>query len=69
VQFSDGTPFDAEAVKFGLDRNIESGNGGAFAVNEFETIDDALHGLQISEAWSDSVEKKNQRTNGKRNGC
>jgi len=40
VKFSDGTPFDAEAVKFGLDRNIESGNGGAFAVNEFQTIDE-----------------------------
>jgi len=39
VKFSDGTPFDAEAVKFGLERNIASGNGGSFAVNELATVD------------------------------
>jgi peptide/nickel transport system substrate-binding protein len=31
VQFSDGTPFDAEAVQFGLRRNRDANNSAAFA--------------------------------------
>jgi len=39
VRFSDGTPFDAEAVKFGIERNIESKNGGAFAVEVLQDVE------------------------------
>jgi peptide/nickel transport system substrate-binding protein len=40
VVFSDGTPFDAEAVKFGLDRNFASENPGAFAIAEFQAVEE-----------------------------
>lgn len=47
VKFSDGTPFTAEAVKAGIQRNIDATNNGAFAVELDEvssiTVDDPLN--------------------------
>ena len=40
VVFSDDTPFDAEAVKFGLDRNFAADNPGALALAEFEAVEE-----------------------------
>jgi peptide/nickel transport system substrate-binding protein len=40
VVFSDGTPFDAEAVKFGLERNFTADNPGALALAEFQAVEE-----------------------------
>jgi len=39
VRFTDGTPFDAEAVKFGIERNIESQHGASFAVELLQDVE------------------------------
>jgi peptide/nickel transport system substrate-binding protein len=41
ILFSDGTPLDAEAVKFSIERNKNSGNTGAFAA-EMQAIQDIV---------------------------
>lgn len=57
VEFSDGTPFDAEAVKFGLDRNFTSDNRGALNLAAFEDVEEVtVDGpLTVSIHFSDPV--------------
>ena len=45
IKFSDGTPLDADAVKYSIERNIASKNTGAFAV-EMQQTDDILRAGQ-----------------------
>jgi ABC-type transport system substrate-binding protein len=46
IKFTDGTPLDAEAVKFGIERNINEGKQGAFEVELYQldsiTVDSPL---------------------------
>jgi len=46
VRFTDGTPYDAEAVKFGLERHVAAANARAFAAElqqiDTMTVDDPL---------------------------
>ena len=57
ITFHDGTPFDAAAVKFNLERFIDPGNGFVFAflLNRIETInvvDEYTVALTLSGAFA-----------------
>jgi peptide/nickel transport system substrate-binding protein len=53
VTFHDGTPFDAEAVKFSIERTTKLGQGAAFiwdAVKSIEVVDDLTVRFKLSYA-------------------
>src|SRR5690606_21909609 len=55
VKFSDGTPYDAEAVVFGMKRHVEKGStmaGLMSAITNYEIVDPLTIKLTLAEPWA-----------------
>ena len=54
VQFHDGTPLDAEAVKWNLDAHVTEGSAGALNYSEIEIVDEKTLVIHLNE-WSSTA--------------
>lgn len=55
VEFSDGTPYDAEAVVFGMKRHVEQGStmaGLMSVISNYEIVDPLTVKLTLAEPWA-----------------